>query len=237
MEKSAKSMKRFWREVHVEASGGGFGIRLDDRAVKTPMKADLILPNAALAKAVATEWAGVGDKIDPTAMPITGFANAGIDRVGTERSAFVDAIAGYGETDHFCYRAEDQDALLDRQSAAWDPWLDWASARYGVTFNLVNGIMHRPQPLKTLGKLRAEVAARSDFELAAMAKLTHLAGSLIAVLALLERVADAHAMWDTLCLDEDWQAEMWGADDFAIKNRRDRQREFSHAAQFLALCS
>ncbi len=83
--------------------------------------------------------------------------------------------------------------------------------------------------------LRGIVTARSDFELAAMAKLTHLAGSLIAVLAVLERAGEPQAIWDALCLDEDWQAEQWGADEYAQRNRRDREREFMDAARFLAL--
>ena len=228
-------MRRFWKSVTVEAVGDAFTIRLDDRVVKTPMKADLMLPGAALAEAVAAEWAGVGEKIDPAVMPMTGFANAAIDRVGPERATFIDAVAGYAQTDHFCYRAQDQEALFDRQTAEWDPWLNWAAARYGVRFNTVTGIMHRPQPSETLSRLSAEVAARSDFELAAMAKLTHLAGSVVAVLAVLERACEPQAMWDILCLDEDWQAEQWGADDFAIKNRRDREREFLNAARFLGV--
>jgi chaperone required for assembly of F1-ATPase len=228
-------MRRFWTEVRVEQMGDAFTIRLDERSVKTPLKADLILPNMAVADTVAAEWRNVSEKIDPAAMPMTGFANAAIDRVGPERVTFVDAISGYGETDCFCYRAQNQDALFDRQTALWDPWLAWAGARYGVMFTTVIGIMHQPQPAETLAKLKAEIVARNDFELAAMAKLTHLAGSLIAVLAILERAGEPQAMWDTLCLDEDWQAEQWGADDFAIKNRRDREREFLDAARFLGL--
>jgi chaperone required for assembly of F1-ATPase len=230
-------MRRFWTDVCVEAAGDVFTIRLDSRLVKTPLKADLWLPNAMLAEVVAAEWAGVGEKIDPAAMPMTGFANAAIDRVGPERGTFIDAVAGYSETDCFCYRADGQDALLARQQAIWDPWLNWARKRYGVEFMVVEGIMHKPQPPETLAKLRAEIVARSDFELAAMAKLTHLAGSLVAVLALLEQSGKPQEMWDALCLDEDWQAEQWGADDFAIKNRRDREREFLDAARFLAMLS
>ncbi len=228
-------MRRFWSEVQVQQVDDVFTILLDDRAVKTPLKADLLLPNAMLAKVVAAEWAAVEEKIDPAAMPMTGFANAAIDRIAPERAAFVAAIAGYAQTDHFCYRAQDQDALFTRQIAVWDPWLDWAAARYGVAFTIVTGIMHAEQPPETLTKLSAEVAARSDFELAGMAKLTHLAGSLVAVLALLERAGEAQAVWDAVCLDEDWQAEQWGADDFAIRNRRDREREFLDAARFLGM--
>jgi chaperone required for assembly of F1-ATPase len=235
MEKSAKPMRRFWSDVSVESAGDGFIIRLDGRVVMTPLKADLVLPGAALAKTVADEWAGVGEKIDPAAMPMTGSANAAIDRVGAERATFVDAIAGYGETDCFCYRAQDQEALFDRQIVVWDPWLDWAAARYGVRFIKVTGIMHQPQPPETVAKLTAQIATLSDFQLAAMAKLTHLAGSLVAVLALLEQSGQPQVLWNALCLDEDWQAEQWGADDFAIKHRRDREREFLDAARFLAM--
>ncbi len=135
-------MKRFWKIVSVERVDGGYAICLDGRPVKTPMRADLLLHSAALAEGVAQEWRDVGDKIDPAAMPITGFANAAIDRVARERDSFVDAIAGYGETDCFCYRADGPTALIQRQAERWDPWLDWAATRYDVAFVRVAGIMH-----------------------------------------------------------------------------------------------
>jgi chaperone required for assembly of F1-ATPase len=228
-------MRRFWKETAVVTAGDGFAIHLDNRLLKTPMKADLLLPDRTIADAVAAEWAAVGETVNPAAMPITGFANAAIDRVGPERAVFIDAIAGYAQSDCFCYRAEDQDALLVRQSALWDPWLNWARARYDVEFVLIVGIMHQPQPAATLARLRTEVAALSNLQLAAMAKLTHLAGSLIAVLAVYEKAGTAQLLWNALCLDEDWQAEQWGADDFAIKHRRDRERAFLDAATFLEL--
>jgi chaperone required for assembly of F1-ATPase len=228
-------MRRFWKEARVVEADDGFGITLDSRALKTPMKADLVFPDQALANAAAQEWQDAGETIDPAAMPITGFANAAIDRVGPERVTFIDAIADYAGSDCFCYRAQDQDDLLAQQSAIWDPWLDWARNRYGVEFVLVTGVMHQPQPEETLVRMRNEVAGHNNFELAAMAKLAHLAGSLVAVLALVEKAGEPQALWDALCLDEDWQAKMWGADEYAIKNRRDREREFLDAARFLAM--
>ncbi len=228
-------MKRFWKEAAVVAAADGFGITLDGRPLKTPMKADLVLPNRVLGDAAVIEWQDAGETVDPAAMPITGFANAAIDRVGPERATFIDAIAGYGQSDCFCYRAQDQDELLARQSAIWDPWLAWARTRYGAEFVIVAGIMHQPQPEATLARLRQEIAARNDFELAAIAKLAHLAGSLVAVLAIYEKAGEPQALWDALCLDEDWQAQNWGADEYAIKNRRDREREFLDAARFLAM--
>jgi chaperone required for assembly of F1-ATPase len=226
-------MKRFWKNVTFEPSTFGYAIRLDDRAVKTPLKHELILPTKKLANAVIAEWDMVEEKIEPQQMPMTGFANAAIDRVAVERSTFVEAIAAYGETDQFCYRAEAGEALAIRQAEIWDPWLTWAQDRYDVSFRLVEGVMHRPQPVATVAKLKAAVSARGTFELAAMAKLTHLSGSLIATLALLEHAGDAASLWDASILDELWQEELWGADFWAEKNRTDRKSDFMNAARFL----
>jgi chaperone required for assembly of F1-ATPase len=228
-------MQRFWKEVTTEQSAWGFGIRLDDRVLKTPMKNELLLPTTALRDAVVAEWQAVGEALDPAAMAMTGFANAAIDHVAPDRATFAAQIAAYAESDALCYRAEAEDALAARQAEIWDPWLDWARGRYDLSFTLVEGVMHRPQPEATLEKLRTEVAARGTFELAAMAKLAHLSGSLVVMLALVERAGAAKALWTASCLDELWQEELWGSDYWAEKNRTDREAEFMQAAQFLAL--
>jgi chaperone required for assembly of F1-ATPase len=95
--------------------------------------------------------------------------------------------------------------------------------------------MHQPQPEATLETLRAAVAARGTCALAAMAKLAHLSGSLIATLAVVERAGAAEDMWNASCLDELWQEELWGEDHWAQKNRNDRAGEFMAAVRFLDL--
>jgi chaperone required for assembly of F1-ATPase len=228
-------MRRFWKVVSLEQNTFGYAVRLDGRPVKTPTRNELALPTKLLADAVVAEWDSVEKTVDPMLMPMTGFANAAIDRVGVDRDDFATAIAAYGETDLFCYRAAQGEALAERQSEIWDPWLDWARARYDASFVIVEGIMHQPQPETTLEKLRAAVKARGTFELAAMAKLSHLSGSLIATLAIVERAGGAQDIWNATCLDELWQEELWGADHWAQKNRNDREGEFLQAVRFLDL--
>lgn len=228
-------MRRFWKEVSLEQGTFGHGIRLDGKTVNTPGRRELILPTLALADAVVAEWDAVAEKIDPAAMPMTGLANAATDKIRDDRETFADQIAAYGESDAFCYRADSGDALAEKQALVWDPWIEWAQHRYDVHFTIVHGIMHQPQPEQTLAALHAAVAARGTFELAAMTKLTHLSGSLIATLALVERAGDADAIWQACCLEELWQEEQWGEDHWAQKNRHDRATEFMAAAQFLEM--
>lgn len=228
-------MRRFWKSVGLEQGTYGYGIRLDGRALKTPMRNELYLPTKGLADAVVAEWEGVAEEIDPAAMPMTGFANAAIDHVAPDRAAFAASIAAYAESDAFCYRAEPDEPLAPKQAEIWGPWLEWAQGRYDVSFRIVHGVLHQPQPEATLEKLRAAVLARGTFELAAMAKLAHLAGSLVAVLAIVERAGTPAALWEVVCLEELWQEQNWGADYWAQKNRSDREAEFLHAAHFLEL--
>lgn len=237
MEERAQNMRRFWKEVTLEQNTFGYAVRLDGRQVKTPTGNELALPTQRLADAVVAEWKAVEKTIDPIQMPMTGFANAAIDRVGTDRDGFAAAIAAYGETDLMCYRAVAGEALTERQAEIWDPWLNWARGRYDISFVLVEGIMHQPQPGSTLEKLHKAVAARGTFELAAMAKLAHLSGSLIATLAVVERAGAAKDIWNAACLEELWQEELWGSDYWAQKNRSDRGREFLQAVEFLELLS
>jgi chaperone required for assembly of F1-ATPase len=167
-------------------------------------------------------------------MPLTGLANAAIDRVAPDPAAFAAGLARYADSDLLYYRAEQPPQLAERQAAAWDPLLDWARRRYDVHFEVTAGIMHRPQPAATVARLGEAVAAVAPFPLAALSPIVTLTGSLVVALALVEGATDADAVWTAAHVDEDWQAEMWGSDAEAVAARANRRREFDAAVGFLA---
>lgn len=228
-------MKRFWKDVAVEAEGDGWAIRLDGRPVKTPARADLRVPTIALAEAIADEWRGVEDKIDPRAMPLTGLANAAIDRVAPDRQAFADGLARYAEADLACYRAEGPRELASRQERQWDALLGWARRRYDVDFATTCGLMHVAQPSATLEQLRHAVAALDAFRLAGLSPLVTIGGSLVAALAVEERAITPDEAWAAVSIDEQWQLEQWGADPEAEAALENRRRDFFAAARFVQL--
>jgi chaperone required for assembly of F1-ATPase len=134
-----------------------------------------------------------------------------------------------------CYRAESPEPLIERQAAAWDPLLEWARTRYDVHFVVTAGIMHQPQPPATLARLGEAVAARSAFELAPLAPIVTITGTLVGALALIEGATDAATLWTAAHIDEDWQAELWGRDPLALAAYEERQRDFNAAVRFLTL--
>ncbi len=223
-------MKRFWKDVTVDAERV---VRLDDRPVRTPGRVPLALPTPALAEAVAEEWRNVAETVDPRAMPLTGLANAAIDRIAADPAPFAEGLARYAETDLLCYRADSPPELVERQDAVWNPLLDWARDRYDVHFTLVTGIMHQPQPEATVERLAQAVAALDPFRLAALSPVVTITGSLVLGLALLEGAADADGVWQAAHVDEDFQAEIWGEDYLAIEAREAKRREYDAAVRFL----
>ena len=230
-------MKRFWKDVAVEPGQEGWAVKLDGRPVKTPARAALAVPSEVLAEAIAEEWRAVGETIDPRAMPLTGLANAAIDRVAPDPSAFASKLAEYAEGDLACYRAEGPSALVARQESSWDPLLAWARRRYDVDFVTTFGLMHVAQPPATVERLSHAVAALDPFRLAGLSPLVTIGGSLVAALAVLENAITPEEAWEAVSVDDRWQFEQWGADAEAQTAMENRRRDFLAAARFLDLLS
>jgi chaperone required for assembly of F1-ATPase len=222
-------VKRFWKEVTLDARV----VTLDGRPVRTPGRVPLMLPTDTLAEAVAAEWRAVGETVDPRTMPLTGLANAAIDRIAPDTATFAAGLAAYGESDLLYYRALSPDLLIARQVEAWDPWLAWARARYDVHFETTAGIIHQPQPAATLIRLGEAVAALDAFRLAGLSPVVTITGSLILALALIDGAGDPDTLWTAANVDEDFQAEMWGVDALAAQALANKRGEFDAAVRFL----
>ncbi|MBN2907618.1 MAG: ATPase [Rhodobacteraceae bacterium] len=227
--------KRFWKASEVAPVADGFTVLLDGRAVKTPAKAALVLPTRAMAQAVAQEWDAQPEVIAPLSMPVTRAANAAIDKVRVQHAEVAAMIAGYGESDLLCHRAESPVELAARQAAAWDPLLDWACTALGAPLVPTVGVMPRAQPPASLSALSARVGALDPFELTALHDLVGLSGSLVIGLAAMEDFLPAPQLWDISRIDETWQEEQWGTDDEAAEAAAVKRRDFLRARDFLDL--
>jgi chaperone required for assembly of F1-ATPase len=228
-------VKRFYAKAEARPEEGGVAVMLDGRLVRTPAKNPLRVPTEELAEAIAEEWNAQGEEVDPRTMPLTGLANAAIDRVSPDPAAFARGLAVYGESDLLCYRSEGPRELISRQAERWEPLLAWGRRRFAVDFNVATGVMHCPQPAETVEQLARATAARGPFQLAGLSPLVTISGSLLIALALAEGAIRLEQAWDAATLDEAWQAERWGEDAIAAAALKSRRREFEGAYRFLTL--
>ena len=228
-------MRRFWKEARAVRHADGWAVELDGKPLRTPGKAALAVPTEVLADAIAREWAEAGETVEPRAMPMTGLANAAIERVAPDPDSFAAGLAQYGESDLFCYRADVPPPLVERQAVEWDPLLAWARRRFDVDFQVTAGIIHVPHAEATVARLGHAVAALDPFRLAALAPLVTIGGSLVAALAVLEQAVPVDVAWAAVSLDERWQLEQWGSDTEAEAALTGKRRDFLAAANFLAL--
>ena len=178
-------MKRVWKQADAVERDCGWGVELDGKPLRTPARDLLTVPTKALAEAIASEWNEVGDKIDPGTLPLTGLANAAVDRVAPDKEAFAKGIARYAEADLACYRAEGPSALVDRQTESWDALIGWGRRRFDVDFRTTRGIVHVDQPAATVDRLSHAVAALDPCRLAGLSPLVTISGSLLAALGVL----------------------------------------------------
>ena len=227
--------KRFWKTVSVRESDAGFAVFLDQHQLMTPAKAALLVPTRALADAIAGEWRAQSEKVDPATMPMTRRANAAIDKVAPQHSEVADLLAAYGGTDLVCYRATHPVELIDRQAAIWDPVLDWAVAELGVELAVTSGVMHVDQRVDDLAKLHRMVHEMDAFKLAGFHDLVAVSGSLLIAFMVIRNARPIGDLWPVSRVDEDWQAELWGADDEAADTAKRKQAEFEAAHRFFGL--
>src|SRR3954454_1067163 len=160
-------MKRFYKEVSASAAAdGGYTVMLDGKAVKTPKRAILSLPNLPLADAIAEEWRAQDETIDTQTMPLTRLAFVAIDVVTPERELVAQQILNYANSDLLCYRAEEPLELVAQQARIWDPLLDWAAVTYGARLKMGSGIRHVAQPPEAIEGLQQAIARYGEFEIA-----------------------------------------------------------------------
>lgn len=227
-------MKRFYKDVTVDETPGGFRFLLDGKPVQTPARNALRVPSRALAEALAEEWRAQNDEMQPLTMPLTRMVNTVLDGVAANRVETIAAILRFGENDLLSYRAE-APAELARRQAQWDAHLDWAHKRHGAQLAVTSGIGHVTQPPDALAALEQAVGGLDDYALAALHVLSSITGSVILGLAVLDGELTPAQAFALSRLDEAYQAETWGMDREAEQRAAALAREMDLAARLVAL--
>lgn len=236
-----KQAKRFYKQVSVNAQetgdgdaqeeNSGFAILLDGRAVKTPARHPLSLPNQPSADIIAAEWDAQEELIDVTTMPATRLVNTAIDGIASDPQAVLEDMLKFASSDLVCYRASSSPELVELQNQQWDPVLDWISEAFGASFETTQSLILIEQPKAAITAISQALRQWPDpISIGALHTFTTLTGSVFLALAIASGHYSAEQAWKIAHVDEDWNISTWG-EDFEAKKRRDiRFKELEAAA-------
>jgi chaperone required for assembly of F1-ATPase len=229
-------------EPSLQARGdGSFGVALDGKPLKTPAGKEIAIAPKRLAEAMVVEWRGVvprtkAPKINFAKLPLTRIVGTAIDRVPPNRDALLDELIAYAQTELLCFRASEPAALVERETAIWQPLLDWAALAFDAPLVVSHGSIIAPeQPAQSLAALRAAMAAMDDLKLAGLGVAVAATSSLVVSLALAEGKIDAVGAFEAAELDATFQIERWGEDSEATEKRAKARQELIVAERFFAL--
>lgn len=224
--------KRRYCEVQVVARDDGFALHLDDRPLRTPAKAEFLMPSHDMAEAVAAEWEAQSGAIDPNSMPVTRAVNAAIDKTALQHAEIAAHLAEYAQTDLICHRAAHPRELADLQAQSWDPLIDWAAKELQAPLIVTTGILPVEQPQTSLAAYHAAFQDMGAFALTGVYDLVALSGSAVLALALCHGRLEGDVAWDLSRIDERFQESLWGADEEAAAIAATKRDAFLRAIKF-----
>ena len=225
--------RRFYTTAAVAPHEQGVAVTLDGKLARTPGRNLLTVVERAVAEALAAEWQGQGEHIDPATMPLTRIVNSALDRVSREMEPVRAEIVKYAGSDLVCYRGQGPQSLVAAQEAAWSPVLAWAREALGARFVLTEGVVAVDQPAESLVAVAAALPDLDPLRLAAVHVVTTLTGSALIAVAVLRGAFTPQAAWAAAHVDEDWQMKQWGRDEVALQCRAARWREMQAASLIL----
>jgi len=227
------SVKRFYKTVDVANADDGFQVRLDGKPIRTKRGAPIYAPTRALAEAINAEWAGQRDEIDFGATPLTRILGDAIDADAADQ--WRDDILAYLKSDLVCYRADAPAKLVERQTAVWDPFLDWLRDELGAGLVVTSGIVSAPQPDIAIERVKTAIDDLPPALLAALRRMTAITGSAVLTLALWKNAFTPEQVFDASIVDETFQRDQWGEDTEATARLDAIRLEFLDLARFVSL--
>ncbi len=95
--------KRFYRNVSVYKEENDrknqYGVKLDQKNLRTPLRKMFLVPSEPLALAVAEEWQAQGDVVKPSLMHLTSLCNTVLDEHGNPRKEVEGSLMDFITTD------------------------------------------------------------------------------------------------------------------------------------------
>lgn len=225
----------YYRMVSIVEREHGFVITINNQFLFTPGGKLFIVPNYALATAIAVEWQFQENRFLNTGLSLTQLVNTAIDRGRLLQKRGFSALLTFVATDLVCYRAPTPQRLIERQQIFWQPLLDWVATHYRASLEVTVGVMPIVQPEPAITALQLALEELDVLRLVAIYGVANVCGSLVIALALVEGIINVDTAFASAQLDLLFQMEQWGVDTAIVTRHESIHSELRVLKRFIEL--
>ena len=224
--------KKFWRKVFLKQEKNLGVIFLDDKELKSPKDKKLNLPYY-LSQKVFKEWNEVQEEINPSLMPFYSYSVTAVDRVMNHKNDVIETLRSILRMDTLLYRSGNDINLSKLQEKEWQPLLKWLDVNYNCKLIINYELKPLNQKETELLKCINLVNQLDHFSLSGFSHLVSISGSFILGLSFYCKKINSHKVYELALLEELFQSNKWGMDDFANERRENIKKEITEACEFL----
>lgn len=224
--------KKFWRKVFLKQEKNLGVIFLDDKELKSPKDKKLNLPYY-LSQKVFKEWNEVQEEINPSLMPFYSYSVTAVDRIMNHKNDVIETLKSILRMDTLLYRSGNDIDLSKLQEKEWQPLLKWLDVNYNCKLIINYELKPLNQKETELLKCINLVNQLDHFSLSGFSHLVSISGSFILGLSFYCKKINSHKVYELALLEELFQSNKWGSDDFANERRENIKKEITEACEFL----
>ncbi|KAL9538977.1 hypothetical protein MBANPS3_010548 [Mucor bainieri] len=230
-QRAERTMTRFWKRAGIKEDKDSVTVVLDQRNLRTPSKHIVQFPKKQreLALLTAAEWDAQTKNLKAHTLPLTSIVARAIDAFDpahaedpTVRTAVIDKLMQYFDTDAICYHEEFPEILTELQDSYWKPIINWAEKTYNVKINTTTDIFAVTQPDETKAKFRAIIDQMGPLELSAFEKAVMSSKSFLIGFALVHKGITVEHAAQAAHVEMNAQMDRWGE----VEDSHDVEREY-----------
>ena len=224
--------KKFWRNISLNKEKNLGVILLDDQELKTPKNKKLNLPFY-LSQKVFDEWNKVQDEINPSLMPFYSYSVTAVDRIMNQRNDVIETLKSILSMDTLLYRSGNDSELSKLQEKEWQPLVKWLDVNFNCKLTINYELKPLNQKESELLKCINLINQFDHFSLSGFSHLVSISGSFILGLSFYFKNINSHKLYELALLEELFQSNKWGSDDFTNERRENIKKEITEACEFL----
>ena len=224
--------RKSWKKVTLNKEKNLGIIFLDDKELKSPRGNKLNLPYS-LSKKVFNEWNEVQEEIKPSLMPFYSYSVTAVDRIMNQKNDVFETLRNILSMDMILYRSGNNSDLSKLQEKEWQPLVKWLDVKFNCKLTINYELKPLNQKESELLKCANLIKELDHFSLSGFSHLVSISGSFILGLSFYFKKINSNKLYELALIEELFQSNKWGSDDFANERRANIKKEITEACEFL----